>query len=191
MDQCVLAAIAKWPGVPDVFGWLSLTARGQWLLRGEPIANAALREFIGRNYACDERGRWFFQNGPQRVYVALELAPWVLRRQGDGSLRTHTGVAPWQLRAAALVDGSAIMLVTDLGAGAVDDRDAEGFLQALSDGQRRPLGERAVERAIAGKLDAYLAPACCGLAGAAVLLQRLTLAGVGAAFGFEREPSPG
>lgn len=79
MDETVLAAMARWPDVPHVYGWLSLTARGQWRMRGEPIANAAIRDFIGRNYGCDEDGRWFFQNGPQRVYVTLELTPWVYR----------------------------------------------------------------------------------------------------------------
>src|SRR5690606_15898587 len=35
MDPEVLAAIAKWPNVPAVYGWLGLTARGEWRLRGE------------------------------------------------------------------------------------------------------------------------------------------------------------
>ncbi|MGB3277244.1 MAG: DUF2946 family protein, partial [Castellaniella sp.] len=30
MDDQVLAAMARWPNVPAVHGWLSLTARGQW-----------------------------------------------------------------------------------------------------------------------------------------------------------------
>src|SRR3546814_7173665 len=29
MDENVIAAMARWPDVPDVFGWLSLTERGQ------------------------------------------------------------------------------------------------------------------------------------------------------------------
>jgi hypothetical protein len=63
--------------VPAVYGWLALDRRGRWLLK-EPagarfsgVGNVALREFIGRKYAVDERGCWYFQNGPQRVYVAL------------------------------------------------------------------------------------------------------------------------
>ena len=94
MDPSVLAAIAKWPGVPDVFGWLSLTARGEWRMRGEPIANPAICEFIGRNYAADEGGRWYFHSGPQRVYVTLELAPWVYRMQPDDRLRMFAGLVP-------------------------------------------------------------------------------------------------
>ena len=85
MDQAVIRALAKWPGVPAVYGWLALDERGNWLLRGAsaggfgPIGNAALREFIGRNYARDPRGCWYFQNGPQRVYVRLACAPFVYR----------------------------------------------------------------------------------------------------------------
>jgi hypothetical protein len=59
MDPLVLAALAKWPDVPAVTGWLSLTARGDWRLRGEPIGNDAIRAFIGRNYASDAQGRWY------------------------------------------------------------------------------------------------------------------------------------
>ena len=49
MDESVVAALAKWPNVPAVFGLLALTGRGEWRLRGEPIANVAIRDFIGRN----------------------------------------------------------------------------------------------------------------------------------------------
>ena len=41
-------------------------------------------------------GAWFFQNGPQRVYVELEAAPWVwrVRRRADGRpVTAHTGRA--------------------------------------------------------------------------------------------------
>jgi hypothetical protein len=31
--------------------------------------------FIQRNYDHDAQGQWFFQNGPQRVYVELEATP--------------------------------------------------------------------------------------------------------------------
>jgi hypothetical protein len=189
MDAAVLAAMARWPEVPEVYGWLRLTARGQWHLRGEPIGNRALREFIGRNYAADARGRWFFQNGPQRAYVSLELAPWVFRVQPDGGLRTHTGHAPQRLLGAALVDGGRIVLQTELGAGNVDDRDAERLLSALVDEQGRGLGDAALERVLAGGLPAFVQAARCGLAGPPPMLQRLDSAGLDAVFGFVREPA--
>lgn len=83
MDEIVARSIAKWPNVPAVFGWLSLDRRGQWRIKGEKISNPALREFIGRNYECDAQGRWYFQNGPQRVYVKLDYTPLVVRFEGD------------------------------------------------------------------------------------------------------------
>jgi len=77
MDEIVLRSILKWPDVPAVYGWLSLDRRGNWMIktvagRFERIAHVAVREFICRNYASDSEGRWFFQNGPQRVFGALD-----------------------------------------------------------------------------------------------------------------------
>jgi len=190
MDASVLAAIARWPDVPAVFGWLSLTARGQWRIRGEPIANEAIREFIGRNYAADARGRWYFQNGPQRVYVTLELAPWAYRVQGDGTLRTHAGRMPRELRAAALLDNGFLALQTDLGAGGIDDRDLPRLLQALADRDGGPLAEDAVEEWIGGSGEAWLWAGHLGLAGGAVHVQRMDAAGLGDCFGFVRAPAP-
>ena len=71
--------MAKWPNVPAVYGWLSLDRRGNWLIKGERIPNPLVTEFIGRNYARDARGCWYFQNGPQRVFVNLDYAPFVYR----------------------------------------------------------------------------------------------------------------
>jgi hypothetical protein len=48
-------------------------------LPGQVITHRALNEFISRNYACDSVGRYFFQNGPQRVFVTLDATPWVAR----------------------------------------------------------------------------------------------------------------
>lgn len=106
MDAQVLQAMARWPNVPACTGWLGLDARGHWYLRdetvqrqgdfpqprGDRICHDALIAFIGRNYASDASGRWFFQNGPQRVYVALEVAPFILLCDGQGRWRTHTGI---------------------------------------------------------------------------------------------------
>jgi Protein of unknown function (DUF2946) len=89
MDDIVRQALAKWPNVPHCTGWLLLDRRGNWRMRdeavqreqglGTPIRHAALNAFIVRNYDVDESGQWYFQNGPQRVYVELEYAPWVVR----------------------------------------------------------------------------------------------------------------
>jgi len=105
MDDLVLQAMAKWPNVPDCYGWLGLDARGDWYMRddqaqargtfaqskGSRLAHEKLIDFIGRNYASDKQGLWFFQNGPQRVFVELEATPWVWRLQPDGAIQSHTG----------------------------------------------------------------------------------------------------
>ena len=59
--------------------------------KGSRLNHEKLSAFIGRNYACDTQGRWYFQNGPQRVYVELEATPWIWRLQPDGSIQSHTG----------------------------------------------------------------------------------------------------
>lgn len=105
MDDIVRQAIAKWPNVPHCYGWLGLDARGDWYMRddrtqatgafpqakGSLLRHAKLIEFIHRNYEPDDSGRWYFQNGPQRVYVELEAAPLVLRVDAQGGVQAHTG----------------------------------------------------------------------------------------------------
>ena len=106
MDDIVRQAMAKWPNVPNCVGWLALDRRGQWRMRneyaqpnklsGEPIRHTALIDFIVRNYAHDDTGRWFFQNGPQRVFVELDYTPWVARLSADcapAAFTTTTGAA--------------------------------------------------------------------------------------------------
>ncbi|MDR6491872.1 DUF2946 family protein [Paraburkholderia sp. 22099] len=95
MDDIVRQALAKWPNVPGCTGWLMLDRRGNWRMRdeaaqasglpGEPIRHEALLGFINRNYDADEHGQWFFQNGPQRVYVELGYTPWVVRLSLDAA----------------------------------------------------------------------------------------------------------
>ena len=100
MDQSVKDAIARWPDVPAAHGWLSLDARGRWRFHpqglsaqggpGESITNPQILDFIGRNYAHDDAGRWFFQNGPQRVYLRLDAAPCAAPgRCGPGPADAH------------------------------------------------------------------------------------------------------
>jgi hypothetical protein len=89
MDEQVLRSLIKWPNVPDCFGWLALDRRWQWRMRdeftqqnklpGQVITHRALNEFISRNYVCDSLGRYFFQNGPQRVFITLDATPWIAR----------------------------------------------------------------------------------------------------------------
>lgn len=125
MDEIVARSLAKWPNVPAVYGWLSLDRRGQWRIKGEKIANPALREFIGRNYEADERGRWFFQNGPQRVYVKLDYTPLVVHFEGE-SLVDHRGRA-FCADETYLDDGGSVLVAGEGTAAVLDDRDLARF----------------------------------------------------------------
>jgi hypothetical protein len=188
MDTQVLAAMAKWPDVPAVFGWLSLTARGEWRLRGEPIENAAIRAFIGRNYAVDAHGRWYFQNGPQRVYVALAVTPWIYRVDPLGAVTTHTSRAVARCEGAAALDDGRLLLVTELGPGLVDDRDTAVMLRAITDPTGLVLNEQGLERWMDGKDEVFVNPALLHLAGRLTRIERLRTSELARRFGFLREP---
>ena len=87
MDERVLRSMAKWPDVPDVYGWLSLDRRGNWLLKGERIGNQALRDFISRTArsASSSRSptrRWW---SITRENHSQTTAAGLLRRNGPSS----------------------------------------------------------------------------------------------------------
>lgn len=144
MDDVVRRALERWPDVPAVYGWLALDRRGEWRLRNpangafERIGNAALRAFIARNYACDERGAWYFQNGPQRVFVRLEATPRVYRRVGNG-FRDQCGRDAGPIDAAWVDERGLLYLSGTQGAGTVDDRDLEALSNLLEDAAGEPL----------------------------------------------------
>ena len=137
MDEIVLRAQAKWPDVPDVYGWLALDRRGQWLLRNpnrdtyEPIGNAALREFIARNYSCDPLGRWFFQNGPQRVFIRLAYTPLVVRTR-ETAFVDQCG-RRFRSGAAMLDEEGSLLLQGHDNVALLDDRDLAGYADARGD----------------------------------------------------------
>ncbi len=151
MDDIVKAALRKWPNVPHCYGWLALDARGDWYMRddrtqaagpfprikGSRILHDKLREFIARNYASDADGCWFFQNGPQRVYVEIEAAPWVWRLRADShgamNIESHTGQAA-NYRAASLDEHGRLFVATDLGLGIVHTLDMESGADAIESG---------------------------------------------------------
>ena len=134
MDALVAQAMAKWPNVPAVYGWLSLDRRGNWRIKGERIANQALRDFISRNYESDSAGRWYFQNGPQRVYVTLDYTPLVVRYDGD-ELRDHCG-RPFAARETYLDDEGSVLLAGDDTVALLDDRDLARFADSAASLQR-------------------------------------------------------
>lgn len=154
MDAIVEAALKKWPNVPHCWGWLALDARGDWYMRDERIQRAGpfprvkgsrithdkLLAFIGRNYGHDDAGCWYFQNGPQRVYVQLEAAPWVWRVRWDGvapQLASHTG-RDAAVRSSWLDDDGRLYLDTDLGLGIVHTQDMLDAAHAIEAGLWEP-----------------------------------------------------
>ena len=150
MDQSVKDALARWPDVPAVYGWLSLDARGRWRLHpqgqsaqggpGESITNSQILEFINRNYEHDETGRWYFQNGPQRVFLRLDAAPYTLRLSDDNrGLLTHTNAAVDTIDAWKLDDAGRLYAATPMGAGIVLDRDLPQLLERLDTDGGEPL----------------------------------------------------
>jgi len=189
MDEIVLRSMLKWPDVPAVYGWLSLDRRGSWMIktvagRFERIAHAAVREFIGRNYASDPEGRWFFQNGPQRVFVALDYTPWVYRLDDAGQgLLAHTGAVPRALEGVFLDDAGALLLKTEIGIGVLLDRDLPGFLERLADVGGRGL-EGLLEEVARGAVTQAI------LQGKKVPIASVRSADVPSRFGFVARPAP-
>jgi hypothetical protein len=127
MDEIVARSLAKWPNVPAVYGWLALDRRGNWLIKGERIGNSALREFIARNYEADAQGRWYFQNGPQRVYVRLAYAPLVVHYAGE-ALFDHCG-RRFLPREAFQDDEGSVLLVGEPAVALLDDRDLARYAE--------------------------------------------------------------
>jgi hypothetical protein len=144
MDQMVRAALAKWPDVPDCYGWLTLDQRGQWRLGEErqAITNASMNTFIARNYDHDARGRWLFQNGPQRVFVKLDYTPWVWRLVPDGAalaLTNHVGTRLKTPDRTWLDENGRFLIEAGNMIGVLHDHDAAAWLDLLVDDQQRPL----------------------------------------------------
>jgi hypothetical protein len=189
MDEIVIRGMLKWPNVPAVYGWLSLDRRGNWMIKNvngrfERIVNRAVNEFICRNYAADAEGRWYFQNGPQRVFVSLEYTPWVYRLDDAGEgLLAHTGAAPGTLETLFVDDAGALLLEAETGVGVLLDRDLSAFVDRLAD----PLGrtpERLLE-GVAGGREARVV-----LDGASIRVAPIRGAEVPRLFGFVQRPAP-
>jgi Protein of unknown function (DUF2946) len=162
MDDIVMQAMRKWPNVPACHGWLALDGRGQWWMRdqhaqqagcfqeaihtqdnvvakGSLLTHDKLTAFIARNYTCDAQGQWFFQNGPQRVYVELAYTPWIFRVNDCAeSVQTHTGRNTTVTQAICDERGH-LYLLTPLGLGLVHTQDVVTAEQHLE--KEWPLSE--------------------------------------------------
>ena len=142
MDEIVAQALAKWPNVPHCYDWLALDARGNWRMRnehaqthklpGDRITHPALTGFINRNYTHDAQGRWYFQNGPQRVYVALEVAPYIAHTEPAAGFVLQTGEHMSTITAGWLSEQGRLFLQGDGKFALLDDRDMAQCLNDLS-----------------------------------------------------------
>ena len=151
MDDIVRQAMAKWPNVPDCYGWLGLDCRGQWYMRddraqalgsfqsgvpgakGSVLRHDKLIDFIQRNYEPDALGRWYFQNGPQRVYVELESTPLVWRTGAHGVVTAHCG-RTGQAEQALVDEAGKLYLMTDVGFGLVHTLDVAQAADCIETG---------------------------------------------------------
>ncbi len=165
MDDIVRQAMAKWPDVPDCYGWLGLDSRGQWWMRddrsqalgafqsglagakGSVLRHDKLIEFIHRNYEADAQGRWYFQNGPQRVYIELEATPHIWHIGDDFAVSSHTGTHA-QVKKCLVDDKGKVYLHTSMGLGLVHTLDVPRAAQALE------LGRWTLEDAVEAQLPA-------------------------------------
>jgi hypothetical protein len=158
MEDIVRQAMAKWPNVPHCWGWLGLDARGNWYMRddraqaagafpqskGSLLKHEKLIDFIARNYEHDGEGQWFFQNGPQRVYVELEVTPWVWRLGEGHAVTSHTGRAARPQRC-VLDELGRLYLETDLGFGLLHTLDVAQASEAVEQGLWVPLEMRSAD----------------------------------------------
>lgn len=187
MEDWVHRALERWPNVPALYGWLSLDRRGQWRIRGELITRPQIIDTINRNYAADERGCWYFQNGPQRGYMRLDYAPLLLRADGD-ALLTHTGLPVSAVQAVFLDEEGSLLLQTEHGPGLFSDADLPWALARLQFGT-----QAADEAALLEALNlpsGTVTPLCLRIGSAELVVQRLDAAAMPAALGFVRDPQP-
>jgi hypothetical protein len=196
MDDIVKQAMAKWPNVPHCYGWLALDARGRWRMRdeaaqranapGDKLNNATLVGFINRNYAHDAAGRWYFQNGPQRVYVNLEATPYIARTDPAQGLLLHTGTALASIERLYLSEaGVAIVQAGEIVA-QLDDRDVAQLFEGLElDGQP------AADEALLRWLDGGEGSLALRWRGQAVPVERVEGEDLAQRFGFVRRPTQG
>lgn len=195
MDDIVKQAMAKWPDVPHCYGWLALDARGGWRMRdeqvqlenlpGERLHNAALLAFIHRNYAADERGCWYFQNGPQRVYVNLESTPYVARTDPVQGLVVQTGAALGPVEHAYMTASGMLLVQAGGTLAQVDDRDVAQLIATMQSD-----GAPVADDTLLAWLETGTGMLTLRLGDATLAMERLPDGELGPRFGFVARPQP-
>jgi hypothetical protein len=194
MDDIVVRGMARWPNVPAVYGWLSLDRRGNWLIKGERISNPLVAEFIGRNYARDDRGCWYFQNGPQRVFLDLDYAPLVYRIVSPPgaplALESHSGKAVTRLAGAWLDENGTMVFETEHGVGTVHDRDLDLLLPQLIDAAGNPLAEDELDELMERAQQGNAVPLWLKFRESRVEIGTIVSREIPGRFGFVPQPEP-
>ena len=184
--------MVKWPDVPAVYGWLSLDRRGDWRIKGEYIANPGINAFIGRNYGHDNEGRWFFQNGPQRVFVTLDYTPLIYRViHASGArlaLECHTGKPVAIVRRGGLDEAGTLLLQTEHGIGLVHDRDLDQLFPCLTGINGNPPDDQALTEAMEFLQQQRPAPLWLRFRDGRVRIEPMRSADMPARFGFVPRP---
>ncbi len=196
MDDIVRQALAKWPNVPHCYGWLGLDARGAWRMRdeqaqaqglpGERIVHPALLGFINRNYMADDLGRWYFQNGPQRVYINLEITPYIAHTDPQQGFVLQTGEALTAIDGAWMTENGELILQGAGKTALVDDRDIAQCLPLLVDADNHPADDAQLLAWLSK--DAAASPLYLRHDGKLVPVQRIARAELAARFAFDPAP---
>ena len=183
--------MARWPDVPAVYGWLNLDRRGNWLIKGDRIANRGVTDFIGRNYAADENGRWYFQNGPQRVFVTLEYTPFIVTTKDDpDALATHTAQPVDRVSGAWVDESGSLILRWAGGIGVVNDRDLAAVSALFGDVHGKSLSDAALGKAFDPQTRRHATGVYFDYAGNRVPIGRIQAGEVAQKFGFDPAPRP-
>ena len=195
MDDIVKKAMAKWPDVPHCYGWLGLDARGAWRMRderaqhldlaGDKVIQVALLGFINRNYAVDERGCWYFQNGPQRVYLNLEATPFIARTDPAQGLLLHTGEPVDELDRAFMTETGELIVDSGGKIAQVDDRDVAQLMASMEIG-----GKPVSDEALMAWLENGQGELLLRYKDQSVRVDRIKRDEVPTYFGFTRLPAP-
>jgi hypothetical protein len=132
-------AMKRWPDVPKCYGWLQLSRKGEWLIKGKKILHRRTIEFFKTNYRVTPDGYSYVQNGPQQVFVDLEYTPWIYRFDYRTGFSTHTDLAVQDIIDAMSDEHGNLLIETSLGIGLIDDRDLGSLSSFLTEGIRETI----------------------------------------------------
>jgi hypothetical protein len=150
---------------------------------GDKLNNATLVGFINRNYLADERGCWYFQNGPQRVYVNLEATPFIARTDPAQGLILHTGQPLGAPDQAFMLNTGGIVLRARERLAQLDDRDVAQLLQALELD-----GREVTDEGLMAWLDGGPGRLALRWQGREIAMERLAAAEAPGRFGYVQRP---